>query len=312
MISTFYGDNFHVNRCLSNFLKEKALSDKDIVKISNDSISEAMIKSEAMAMSIIAQTRVILVENFFSSKKDSISEDFYFFIESFQGTNYIIFLEEGLLASNILKKLKDLNINLVECFGAKYSLREWIISESERKGTILTSGQAFLIESLLGTNVDLFQLEGELDKITSYDQAEIDDQLIKKLYKKINKKTNIFTLTDAFGNRNYSDMLKSINELSREERNSAYVLIMIMCQFRNIILVKELKSKGFKEDEIAKKLSIHPYVVKKSISHAVRYTFSDLKKIYSMLVEVNAASFKTGGDINTELSLISYWVGGSK
>jgi DNA polymerase III subunit delta len=310
LINIFFGDQYHVRRCLSDFLAGIGLSGADIVKIEGENISEAVIKSEAMSVSLLATPRAILVENFLSTKKIKLSDDFYSFLNNYDNLNYILFLEEETVSSTLLKKINQENIAVIDCVG-KGSLSEWVIKEAKKQGIGLTKNQANLIENLLGHEIDFYRLQGELEKLATYEQAQIDEHLIKKLYKKIDPTASIFSLTDAFGERKRANIIKALNDLTNEDGNSVYILSMIVRQFKNIILAKELKSKGLTDEEIAKKLSIHPFVAKKSVSQGSRYTLTDLKKIYSMLVAVDA-SIKTGGDINTELSLMSYWVGGEK
>jgi DNA polymerase-3 subunit delta len=308
LISLTYGNVYHLRQYVDEFISANGLSKKDIVRIEGDNCTEAVIKSESASMSIFDLPRVIVVDNFFSTKKTKISEEFYLFLKNFDGQNYVLFLENSAVPASVLKKLDRASVKIVECSGDKKGLRDWFIKEGSNQGITLTNSQATLLENLLGSDSDFFRLNNELQKLASYNQSEISDQLIRKLYKKADQFSNIFAVTDAFGERKYANILKSLSDLTDQEGSPVYVLVMVIRQFRNIILVKELVSKGLKEEEIAKKLGIHPYVVKKSIAQASRYTFSDLKKVYSMLVETDA-SLKTGGDINTELSLISYWVG---
>lgn len=308
MVSLFYGDGYHMGRCVNEFISSNGFSKEEIVRIDNEAATEAAIKSEALAMSILSLPRVILVENFFTTKKRKVTEEFYQFLKNYDGVNFILFCESSAVPASASKKLDSLNISINDCLSDKSNTREWIINEAKSQGISLSGSQATLIDSLLGSNSDFYKLKNEIDKLISYGQTEINDQLIRKLYKKEDQSSSIFAVTDAFGDRKYSSILRSLSDLTSQDASPAYVLVMVTRQFRNIILVKELKSKGLKEEEIAKKLAIHPYVVKKSIAQASRYTFTDLKKIYSMLVEADA-SLKTGGDINTELSLISYWVG---
>jgi len=68
---------------------------------------------------------------------------------------------------------------------------------------------------------------------------------------------------------------------------------MINYQFRNILSIKDLITRGQSPYFFGKKAGIHPYVIKKSYSLAQKFTIEELKKIYQKIFEVDL-DIKTG------------------
>jgi len=79
-----------------------------------------------------------------------------------------------------------------------------------------------------------------------------------------------------------------------------YILTMINFQFRNLLLVKDLEAKSLSEITSILK-PMHPFVVKKSLSLAKKFTIQELEKIYVKLFQMDLA-VKTG-KIKPEMAL---------
>jgi len=57
--------------------------------------------------------------------------------------------------------------------------------------------------------------------------------------------------------------------------------------------MKDLADRGENEQDIAKKLKMHPYVLKKSFDQAKSFSLPELKKIYRMMLQADLC-IKTG------------------
>jgi DNA polymerase-3 subunit delta len=71
------------------------------------------------------------------------------------------------------------------------------------------------------------------------------------------------------------------------------LLGMIVRQFRIMIQVKELNGQGLNQQEIAAKLKLHRFVVKKAVRQAMNFSMEQLEAIYRKLLETDIA-IKTG------------------
>ena len=64
---------------------------------------------------------------------------------------------------------------------------------------------------------------------------------------------------------------------------------MIARQFRILSLVKYLQSLGKSSSEITQRLRLHPFVVRKALSHSRNFTIEHLRKLYQKLVRTDLA-----------------------
>jgi DNA polymerase-3 subunit delta len=72
---------------------------------------------------------------------------------------------------------------------------------------------------------------------------------------------------------------------------------MYFYQFRNLVKVKPLSEKGMPQAEIATKLKMHPFVVRKSLDQARNFSWPKLKSLYNELCEIDFASKSGKTDI---------------
>ena len=68
--------------------------------------------------------------------------------------------------------------------------------------------------------------------------------------------------------------------------------------FRNLLLVKDYRSMGYHEDQIKEKTKLHPFVIKKSIRQAERFTMPQLIAALERLlqIEVELKSTTSNGE----------------
>ncbi|XOB42056.1 MAG: DNA polymerase III subunit delta [Candidatus Nealsonbacteria bacterium] len=120
--------------------------------------------------------------------------------------------------------------------------------------------------------------------------------------------TDIFKTIDAISSGNKKQALLLIHKHLEKGDSPLYLLSMINFQFRNLLLVKSCESKTelYVNDMriLSEKLKLHPYVIRKSIQQAKRFTIDELKKIYQKIFQADL-NIKTGKiDPQTALDLL--------
>ena len=96
-----------------------------------------------------------------------------------------------------------------------------------------------------------------------------------------------------------------MREQYRLGKDPGYIFVMILRQFKILLELRDLYEREDKltSDQIAKKLGLHPFVVKKSLPMIKRYTMAELKNIYQQLLDIDIKT-KTGqGDQSLMLDL---------
>ena len=200
--------------------------------------------------------------------------------------------EKDLVAKNkVLFKLVTDKINIVKIFnpldGVK--LAQWIQEEFKFRNCSIDRGPLNKLIDAVGN--DSWALTNEIDKLTAYAGkrgigiADID------LLVNQSKELNMFDLIDAIGSQNNKKAFELLYRELKTGRDPYYILTMITYQFRNLLTVKDLESRGLHEAEISKKAQLHPFVVKKSL----RSPFNTEKgiKTYDSLLALDTG-FKMG------------------
>lgn len=158
---------------------------------------------------------------------------------------------------------------------------------------------------------DLWQFSNEIKKLVaykknpSYAKASKNNQDIKMqdvdLQVRSKIETNIFKTIDAIAVKDKKRALSLIHQHLEKGDSSLYLISMINFQLRNILLMKSLK---YYTPAILKGIGIHPYVARKSIAQAGRFSLDELKGIYQRVFQLDLA-IKTGRlEAQTALELL--------
>ncbi len=119
---------------------------------------------------------------------------------------------------------------------------------------------------------------------------------------------NIFNLVDAIVNGQKREVFSMMEEQYRQGKDAGYIFAMILRQFKILLQIRDLSDRedGLRSDVMAKKLGLHPFVVKKSLPMIKRYNMVGLKGIYDQLLDIDVKT-KTGqGD---QSMLVDLFVG---
>lgn len=179
------------------------------------------------------------------------------------------------------------------CFNL-LQLKKWINDDLEKNG--IKIGEKALLKLVDFIGNDLWRMKQELLKLGAFvsDRGDniIEEADIDKLVKpKIN--SDIFLMIDSLAQKKRISAMKLLRKHLEKGEDELYILNMFVYQFRNIIQIKESLDCGENELEIARKLKMHPYVLKKSICQAKLFSLEELKKIYRIMFQADLC-IKTG------------------
>jgi len=301
-----YRSHQKLNEIIANYKKiHKSGLNLKYFDFKKDSHQE--FKDEFQTISMFQEKKLVVLENTFSNSdfKRKFLENSKKFIDS---KDIILFYEENEFSKNdalfnfLKKQAKVQEFELL----AGQKLKNWVKKEFEKyQCQISDTALGKLIEF---TANDLWQITNEIKKLVSYKKdGKIEIKDVELLVRpKI--EADIFKTIDAISSRNKKQALILIHKHLEKGDPPLYLLSMINFQFRNLLLVKSCESKGelYINDMriLSKKLKLHPYVVRKSIQQARRFTIDELKKIYRKIFQVDL-NIKTGKiDPQTALDLL--------
>jgi DNA polymerase-3 subunit delta len=233
-----------------------------------------------------------------SARNRAFLEELAAYLPGLPPTTRLIFVEEkSLPASHPILKLTKTEgkegRGFVKHFQLPkdWELPDWIQKRTRAKGGDIDREAITLLAALVGN--DLRLLDQEIEKLLLYaDGRPVNAEDVRVLVSRA-RETNIFDLVDCVGRRETDRALRLLHGLLADGEAPLYLLTMLARQVRILIQVSELGAQGLTQKEMADRLKLHPFVVKKGDAQARNFTMADLEAAHTRLVEADW-SIKTG------------------
>jgi DNA polymerase III subunit delta len=114
---------------------------------------------------------------------------------------------------------------------------------------------------------------------------------------------NIFKLTDLISYRKKNEALKILEEQYLAGSEPAYILSMIIRQFKIMLQIRELLDLNYNSQKINKSLKLHPFIINKGINQAKNFHQSDIKKILNKLSEIDDHNKRSKSNLKVAINL---------
>jgi len=294
MIKLFYGEDTY---SLSHELKEiekifsnENFGDININKFEGGALSFDQLIRSASALPFLADKRLVIIKNFLrdgdEKLRDYISEN----INKFPDSSEMIFIEEGEINKNLKLFKLFIKMKAAKHFPLRqgYELEKWLKDYAEKNKIAIGISAIKKLISAAGNNG--WRLTNELKKLDLYrislGKNEIEESDIEQMVESEND-PNIFDFIDALGERNAKLAIKHLQELFKSGKNENYILTMVIYQFRNMLLIQDLLSRGVKQPAIAKEADLHPYVAGKTMRLLGNFDMPLLRRIYYRLMQTD-------------------------
>ncbi len=312
MIIFLYGeDSFRAKEKLNKF-KQKFITEVDssavnLVELDGKKVTLNDLNKAMATQSFLSKKRMIIIRDILKQNKTQQTEVLELLkkgkYREGQDDNIIIFLDTKVDKRSALFKYLKASKFSEEFIKLKDKvLVKWIQQRVVQIGGRINQAVAtYLAERSDG---NLWALSNEINKLVAQKgKKEISQEDVEQTYL-IQIDDNIFNLTDAVGARNKKLALKLIDEQLSSGVNEIYLLTMIVRQFRILLQLRVELDKGKGNyREIAKELSLHPFVVQKALAQASKYKLDDLKNIYKKLLDADIR-LKRGENGRTVLEML--------
>jgi DNA polymerase-3 subunit delta len=210
----------------------------------------------------------------------------------------VIFYENNAVRSNSLRKWLEQKAKGVKEFSLlkKKGIERWVIEEEQKMGLKLTpeGRQSILISFPSDTGSIYYSLE----KLALIKKGLISKELIEEnLFLPLN--SNIFSFLDNLVDGNTKKAFWFLETLINQGAHPLYILKMIIFQFRNLLIIKSLKTRPS---------SMHPYVFQKLHPLAKIISLEVLKSIFQRLLYYDRR-IKRGvidGQVALEMFLVDF------
>ena len=305
----FYGEEAYLKQQYKNRLKNAVLPEGDTINLSiygGKGIDVKEMIAQADTMPFFAEHRLLLIEDsgFFKNANQQLAE----YIPSIPEETIMLFVESEVdKRSRMYKAVK--NIGRVTEFARQdeKTLMRWAAGLLGKEGKKITQRDMELLLTKTGT--DMGNLRMELEKLITYTAGrdvvtarDIEEICTTQIQNKI------FDMVSAVTGKNQKRALELYYDLLTLKEPPMKILTLLARQFRQLLLIKEFEEEGVAQPEMASRLGVHSFVVKKLAACARAYRISELKQAIADFVDADEA-VKTGklqDVLSVELIIVKY------
>jgi DNA polymerase-3 subunit delta len=173
-----------------------------------------------------------------------------------------------------------------------WALERWIAKRVAFHGGAIHPHAAALLAADVGE--DLRLLEMEIIKLLTFVNfaRPIQPEDVEALTPYV-AQADIFALVDAIGQQQGKRAATLLRRKLEAGEEPLYLLVMITRQIRLLIQVREKLDQGYRLDQVADEVKLHPYVAEKLARQAVNFDLPQLEEVHRQLLETDVA-IKTG------------------
>ena len=168
---------------------------------------------------------------------------------------------------------------------------QWVRERADKMGAAIEPRAIAALTEAIGNDTRLVDME--LQKLALYRSGQrIRRQDVEALVSYA-KEANIFAAVDAALEGRAGAALRMKHQLMEAGSSPIYLITMIARQVRFLILAKDLKSRGLRQDEIGERMSLRGYPLTKTLQQEGRFSAQQLVGMHRRLLEADL-SIKTG------------------
>ncbi|HEX5478927.1 MAG TPA: DNA polymerase III subunit delta [Dehalococcoidia bacterium] len=181
------------------------------------------------------------------------------------------------------------------------ALPPWIEHAAQSRELALTHGAVKSIAVL--TAGDLWAIENELDKLAAYAGGRtVDERMVHDVVSSA-QEARIWDLTDAVVAGNESKALSAMGALLEDGQAAQLLLFMLVRQYRQIAVVKDMRERRLRQDEMARGAGLPPFRVNAVTGLASRYGWATIREAYAILLDADLSVKRGRRDDEAALQL---------
>lgn len=303
MIFFLYGDDSYRSRAKKRELVEGFKSKRDptgmnVVVLDPAKEKPERILEELLASPFLAEKRMVVIEGSLSLKKAAFQKMFLNFLEEARlpETTILVVWEEGSEFKGDAGKLFE--ILSKEKYAQEFpimkgkELERWILQEIQSKSGAIENDALHFIS--VNTS-DSWLIHSLIDQLIAFTEGKTIEIKDVKIFLREAIDDNIFNVVDAIISKNSKQVFSLIEEQYNKGEDSQYIFSMLLRQFKIMIQIQDALTRApqEREDVLAKKMAIHPFVFKKTLPLLRKYSLGELKSLYESLLEIDIKT-KTG------------------
>lgn len=306
-----YGEEVYLKKQYRDKLVKAMTTEGDTMNFSvfeGKDINPGELVDLAETLPFFADRRVILVEDsgFFKNSCDILAE----YLPAMNESTCFIFVESEVdKRSKTYKAMKKSGAIIEFATQNEALLTRWVLGRIGRENKKIT--QSVLQLFLSKTGFDMSNVDRELEKLLCYTlKKEVIEAVDVEAVVTAQIDNKIFEMVDAISGHNQKKALDLYYDLLTLKEAPMRILFLITRQFRILGEVKELTGKGYGSYDIAKKVGVPEFAVRKYQSQTKNYTEEQLRQ--SLEDGVRAEEEVKTGRLNEKIAVEIFIVKYSK
>lgn len=304
-----YGEELYLKNQYKNKLKKAILPEDDTMNFSayeGKGIDVQQVISQAETMPFFADHRLILIEDsgFFKKACPELAD----YLPQMPQETILIFVEEEVdKRSKLFKTVQKLGRATELGRQDEKTLSKWVsgMIQRERKGITASAMNRFL--EMAGD--DMENIAQELEKLLCYtmdkDGIELADV---EAVCTVTTENRIFDMLRAVAEKRQKQALDLYYDLLALKEAPMRILFLLARQFNQMLQIKDLREQGCGSQEIAQKSGTAPFIVKRSLAQAERFSVERLRQIVEDCVkaEEDVKTGRLGDRLAVEMLLVRF------
>lgn len=302
-----------LHEMIAKFRQDRDPQGMNMAHLVADEVEQGQMQEQLYASPFLADKRLLVVEKLLQSKHGDFISQLLDVIKEKKlpdTTTLLLWEEEKVGRSKAVKELFELLKK--EKFTYEFpaltgrALEQWIESEIQKKGGTCDRGVGAAIAR--GTGESMWQINGIVEQLVAYCDGRaigVDDVT---LFVSERADDNIFALAEAIVQRQGEKAYAMIQQQYAIGEDAHFCLAMTARQIRILLEMRDYIDRTSVTDskQLASALGIHPFVAKKSLPLAQRYSLPQLERLYRALLDIDIKT-KTGQ--GTQSLLLDLFVG---
>lgn len=304
-----YGDEDYLKKQYRDKLVHALVAEGDTMnfaKYDGQNVSVGELIDLAETLPFFAERRVILVTDsgFFKSSEEQLA----LYFSEIQDTTCMIFVE-----SEVDKRSKTYKAAVKAGSAVDFSmpdermLTSWMMARMKQAGKTMT--QEAWTEFFDRTNDSMDHMNLEMEKLLSYvydkdsiSLADVEAICTKQMHSKV------FDMISFIASKNLPKVLELYHDMLAAKEPPIRILALIIRQFDQMYLMKDMASQGMNVSTIASKLGSRDFIVRKNLGLARNFTMEQIRALLEDAADLDERA-KTGrinDRMAVELLMVQY------
>jgi DNA polymerase III subunit delta len=311
MLFILHGENALQRREALNAIVEQSGLSPDLRDMNTEILEGALapvdLRRACSTLPFLGEVRVVIARDVLAKVKGAAAEEMADMLVSFPPTTCLIFDEDKTLPKRhpLLAAVADLKgqVHHFELPNTR-DLAQWIRERAEARGGRIEPRAAAMLAQNIGAN--LLLLDQEIQKLLLYvgegELIRIEDAQVMVPY--VQTADVIFQMVDALGQRDPRRAATDLHRLLDVGEHPLGIFGMIVRQFRLLMQIRWMSDRHQPQQQIVSRLKLHPYVVRKVLTQADRFTIGQLREAYRLLMGADLAIKRGEMPAETALDLL--------